>query len=138
MPSRRDFLKMAGIGLMLAPEILKGEARGGVRLPMVGYDSRKCLGCQACVLACQNARGLSPETRLIEITISEKGRYPEVKPEFRLRVMGCDFCIMKLGEGEVPTCVRVCPTGALSLKGSYKIKPGNLPLSGTERVVHTV
>ena len=138
MPSRRDFLKMAGIGLMLAPEILKGEARGGVRLPMVGYDSRKCLGCQACVLACQNARGLSPETRLIEITISEKGRYPEVKPEFRLRVMGCDFCIMKLGEGEVPTCVRVCPTGALSLKDSYKIKPGNLPLSGTERVVHTV
>ena len=132
MPGRREFLKMVGLGLLVGvggmPERIWAEA--GLK-----FEPERCIGCQACVLACQNVRGLSPEGHLAEIVVSEKGRFPEVRVAFERRVAGCDLCVRF---DWPPACVRVCPTGALSLKSPVASRPQGFPSGGRERLVHTV
>jgi Fe-S-cluster-containing dehydrogenase component len=80
-----------------------------VRWGMV-IDLRKCIGCQACTVACK-AENLTPHgvywNRVLK---SESGKYPNVSRQFLPRpCMHCDN----------PPCVDVCPTGA-----SYKRPDG--------------
>ena len=80
-----------------------------VRCGMV-IDLRKCIGCQACSVACK-AENLTPPgvfwNRVLKI---EDGKYPNVTRLFL--PLPCMHC-------EDPPCVAVCPTGA-----SYKRSDG--------------
>jgi Fe-S-cluster-containing dehydrogenase component/coenzyme F420-reducing hydrogenase gamma subunit len=80
-----------------------------VRWGMV-IDLRKCIGCQACTVACK-AENLTPQgvhwNRVFKV---EEGKYPNVRRLF-LPLL-CMHC-------EDPSCVSVCPTGA-----SYKRPDG--------------
>jgi Fe-S-cluster-containing dehydrogenase component len=80
-----------------------------VRWGMV-IDLRKCIGCQACTIACK-AENLTPRgvywNRVLK---RETGEYPNVSREFLPKP--CMHC-------ENPPCVRVCPTEA-----SYKRPDG--------------
>ncbi|MBX6422602.1 molybdopterin dinucleotide binding domain-containing protein [Thermosulfurimonas sp. F29] len=127
MPARRDFLKMMGmLGVMVGfPGVAEGFRRAGGE-----FAARRCIGCQACVVACAETRGLPADRFLHRIVFAERGHFPEVKGGFRREVTGCDLCA---GRAEGPVCVRVCPTGALRIPGAVKTRP----LPG-ERVVHTV
>ena len=126
MPGRRDFLKLVGFSLAAGFSGWGKEAWTAVGLE---FEPRKCMGCQACVLACAETRGLPPEERLLEIRIEETGRFPAPGVRFRRRDLACDLCA---GRTWPPPCTRVCPTGALRWKGPR--------LSGKEtgRVVYTV
>ena len=70
-------------------------------------DIDRCLGCKACEVACKLENGVALGAfRNRVLTIGPNGKYPHVEMYF-LPTM-CQHCA-------VPSCVRVCPTGA-----SYK------------------
>ena len=58
------------------------------------YDTQNCIGCHSCAMAC-----------------------PYGIPGFGAdgKMQKCDACIQRQRAGLVPACVKVCPTGALSL-----------------------
>ncbi len=61
----------------------------------VVYSPKKCVGCRYCLIACP-----------FDVP---KYEWNKVFPS----VMKCQLCNDKLAEGEIPSCVSVCPTGAL-------------------------
>ncbi len=68
---------------------------------LVSYDADACIGCRYCVAAC-----------------------PYRVPQFQYdtttpKIAKCEFCKDQLAKGDIPSCARVCPTGA-TLFGSYK------------------
>ena len=84
----------------------------------MAIDLRKCIGCQACTVACK-AENLTTQGifwhRVLKI---ENGTYPDVKRLFLpLHCMHCDD----------PPCVTVCPTGA-----SYKRPDGIVTIDCTK------
>ncbi|OGO41342.1 MAG: 4Fe-4S ferredoxin, partial [Chloroflexi bacterium RBG_16_57_9] len=73
-------------------------------------DLTKCLGCNACTVACQAQNRLPAEEHWIRVRTFESGKYPTVTKNFlTVQCMHCDK----------PTCVSVCPTQA-----SYKRRDG--------------
>ena len=66
-------------------------------------DLKRCLGCQACVLACKAENFTSPGIKWTRMQDHESGTYPNTKREFLLTL--CMHC-------EDAPCVKVCPTGA--------------------------
>ncbi len=69
----------------------------------MAIELKRCIGCNACVLACKAEHFLPPGIFWNRILIGEKGKYPHVsKLIFSVR---CNQC------GD-PKCVKVCPTGA--------------------------
>lgn len=72
------------------------------RLAML-IDLRKCIGCNACVLACKSENDVPLGVWRSWIKRVEKGRYPHVR-EFFLPIL-CNNC-------EDPICVTVCPVNA--------------------------
>lgn len=68
-------------------------------------DLDRCLGCQACVVACQTGNELQPGETFITISDVVRGQAPNFWGSFAHR--RCFHC------AEAP-CVSVCPTGALS------------------------
>jgi formate dehydrogenase iron-sulfur subunit len=134
--SRKDFLKVAGASLMVAPLALEGLDRGE-RSPVqelgkqkgVVVDIRRCIGCKACQIACKAWNKLPAEkteisedgeytnpTNLSAITwkvvhFKEVGEYDnEVEGtgglKWRMMSDNCKHCLE-------PSCVSVCPSGAL-------------------------
>lgn len=66
-------------------------------------NTKKCIGCYACRVACQRQNNLLPTQDFIRYEENEKGTYPDVSIEtVPLQCMHCD---------DAP-CVAVCPTGA--------------------------
>jgi len=59
---------------------------------MVGYDKSKCIGCHSCVMSC-----------------------PFGAPKFDCdgKMEKCDGCRIRVENGLIPACVRICPTKAL-------------------------
>lgn len=66
-------------------------------------DLRKCIGCNACVLACKSENDVPLGVWRSWVKRVEKGRYPHVR-EFFLPIL-CNNC-------ENPICVTVCPVNA--------------------------
>ncbi len=66
-------------------------------------DLRKCVGCQACTVACITENKLPPGVVYRPVTTEEKGTYPNVARNFLPRP--CMQC-------EKPPCVNVCPVNA--------------------------
>jgi len=68
-------------------------------------DMDRCIGCNACTIACKDRAGLPDDLDLLRVERVETGLYPDV--DMHYRVMHCFHC-------EKPPCVDVCPAGALS------------------------
>jgi phenylacetyl-CoA:acceptor oxidoreductase 27-kDa subunit len=66
-------------------------------------DTRRCVGCQTCTIACKQEHGLPAGTQWRFVADCEVGTYPEVRRVFL--PMQCMHCAE-------PPCVPVCPTGA--------------------------
>ncbi|OMH32112.1 hydrogenase 2 operon protein HybA [Motiliproteus sp. MSK22-1] len=62
---RRDFLKLAGGGAVIATSSGTVEARGNLEVSdeAVGmlFDATRCIGCRACVVTCKDINGMPPE-----------------------------------------------------------------------------
>lgn len=66
-------------------------------------DLQRCVGCNACTLACKAENGTPRETFFCSVLEKTTGRYPTAKREF-IPVL-CNHCAD-------PPCLKVCPTGA--------------------------
>jgi molybdopterin-containing oxidoreductase family iron-sulfur binding subunit len=66
-------------------------------------DLKRCIGCNACVLACKQENGTPPGIHFARVITREVGTYPQSKRTF-LPVL-CNHC------DDAP-CVKACPTGA--------------------------
>ena len=59
------------------------------------YDTTNCIGCHSCAMACPfGAPKFDPQGKIVK----------------------CDGCADRVRRGYPPACVRVCPTGALTLR----------------------
>ncbi len=76
----------------------------------MAIDIRKCVGCNACTVACISENALPPEMVYRPVIKDEIGTYPNVsKKNMPKPCMQCDN----------PPCTKVCPVGA-----TYKQKDG--------------
>ena len=66
-------------------------------------DSRKCINCKACVVACKAENQVPVGNFRNRINEERKGEYPKLSINFEPEQ--CHHCAD-------PSCVRVCPTGA--------------------------
>ncbi len=108
--SRRDMVKAAGLGAAVAttaavaPHAARAVAAPGqsAQYAMV-IDVRKCIGCQACTVACKTEYEVPLGKHRSWVESVEKGTFPDVSRSFLPRL--CNQCSQ-------PDCVDVCPTGA--------------------------
>jgi len=73
-------------------------------------DLERCVGCNACTLACKIENGTPADVYYTRVYTEETGEYPDVKTTFVPAL--CNHC-------EDAPCVTVCPTGA-----SYRREDG--------------
>ncbi len=107
--SRRNFVKgagaaaVAGLGAAALPRAARGAKTD--RKPHYGMliDVRRCIGCQACSVACKAEFDVPLGATRSWVEYVEKGEYPNVGLSFLPRL--CNHC-------NHPPCVPVCPTGA--------------------------
>jgi tetrathionate reductase subunit B len=106
--SRRDFVKKVGVGTAAAvgaaavPGVTSASADKVKQYGMV-IDTRKCIGCQGCSVACKSEFGVPLGHTRSWVEYVEKGTFPDVTRSFLPRL--CNHC-------SDPQCVAVCPTGA--------------------------
>ncbi len=106
--SRRDAITTVGVGAVtaVAAVTLARESQAAkdrkVHYAMV-IDTRKCIGCHACTVACKAEFDVPLGVNRSWVESVEKGTYPNVKRNFLPRL--CNHC-------SKPPCVDVCPTGA--------------------------
>ena len=105
--SRRDFMKNVAGGSAVAVTV---SAAPGVALGLekpkryaMVIDTRRCIGCQACSVACKTENNVPLGETRSWVEYIEKGEFPNVRRSFLPRL--CNHC-------EKPQCVDVCPTGA--------------------------
>ncbi|MCS7253439.1 MAG: FAD-dependent oxidoreductase [Armatimonadota bacterium] len=78
--------------------------------PLILIDRNKCILCERCIKACQEARGIGA----IGFIFRGRNSFTGPPPGMSLEDSGCKFCC---------TCVEVCPSGALLDKVSFDDKP---------------
>jgi Fe-S-cluster-containing dehydrogenase component len=66
-------------------------------------DTRRCVGCHACVLACKAENDLEADHFRDWIVTETRGKFPALTQEIRSE--RCHHC-------DHPPCVEACPTGA--------------------------
>jgi Fe-S-cluster-containing dehydrogenase component len=69
----------------------------------MAVDTRRCVGCNACVLACKQENALPEGIFRCWIQTETVGRFPNLEQTIESR--RCNHC-------QAPACVSVCPTGA--------------------------
>jgi anaerobic dimethyl sulfoxide reductase subunit B len=72
--------------------------------PLIIFDSRKCIACRSCEIACQLENDAPPGVRLRHVATHTSGKYSKSYP--RSISTACFHC------GD-PSCVSACPAGAL-------------------------
>lgn len=71
------------------------------------FDKTKCIGCNACVVSCQQNYNMPAENKLNWVEVHETGSYPNLKLEFEPYLCGhCDN----------PVCIDVCPVENATFK----------------------
>jgi Fe-S-cluster-containing dehydrogenase component len=80
----------------------------------MAIDTRLCVGCMDCVVACKTEHGVPEGFNRDWIASDSQGRFPTVHLEIRSE--RCNHC-------DRPPCVSCCPTGA-----SHVEEPGQLVL----------
>ncbi|MFP4477497.1 MAG: 4Fe-4S dicluster domain-containing protein [Desulfatibacillaceae bacterium] len=73
-------------------------------------DTKKCIGCHACEVACKSNKGLGPGPAPCKIV--------EVGPEMVGGVPRSSYVFMPCFHCENPWCVSACPTGAMQKRKS--------------------
>jgi protein NrfC len=128
--SRRQFLKMAsvfaiGLGLGDALPQLLNLGEGVYAIPAAGgyllVDTKKCAGCQSCMLACSlvHEGEENPTLARLQILQDPFGRFPD-----DLSQEQCRQCVF-------PACAEACPTGALHADA----KTGNVRLVDEKKCI---
>ena len=89
-------------------------------------DQERCIGCEACTVACRNEnttreRWIRVETRNADKKDTPEGRFPDLKMSFLPRL--CNHCAS-------PPCVDACPLEALGNR--VKLRDLNSGLHGIE------
>lgn len=79
-------------------------------------DLKRCVGCNACTLACKQERGTPDEIHYARVVTQEVGTFPHTRRTF-LPVL-CNHC-------QDPPCERVCPTGATYVRPDGIVKIDN-------------
>ena len=69
----------------------------------MAVDTRRCVGCNACVISCKTENGLPAGGFRDWITTEVQGAFPNLSMEIRSE--RCNHC-------SEPSCVDACPTGA--------------------------
>jgi molybdopterin-containing oxidoreductase family iron-sulfur binding subunit len=108
--SRRVFMTRLAAVAGVAGVAAVGAATGGAapsvapkrRWGMV-IDTRRCVGCRACVVACKAENKTPPGVNYMVVTNNMLGERPDDKPVFSAKP--CFHC-------EKPPCVNVCPVSA--------------------------
>ena len=81
---------------------LSREGFAGKRWGML-IDLNKCIGCQACTVACKFENNVAEGNFRTWVVDVELGSYPDTRRAFLPRL--CNHC-------ERPSCIEVCPAGA--------------------------
>ena len=76
-------------------------------------DMSRCIGCEACVVACKAGNELPEGRQYIELIEQTTGTFPDLTGGFQNH--RCYHC-------SDATCVAVCPTGALQFKVEAVLK----------------
>ncbi|NIP72001.1 MAG: 4Fe-4S dicluster domain-containing protein [Gammaproteobacteria bacterium] len=99
------------------------ETRGkpGVRRYAMVIDLRRCIGCDACMVACKAEFDVPLGVFRTWVPYRVVGKYPTVKKQFLPRL--CNHC-------DDPPCVRACPVGA-----TYKVEDGGFVLQRYDRCI---
>lgn len=84
-------------------------------------DLRRCVGCNACTVACKQSNGTPPGMFYSHVSLREEGAYPNATA--RYTPMLCGHC-------EEAACVSVCPTGA-----SYRDEATGVVLVNAEECI---
>ena len=66
-------------------------------------DLERCVGCQACVIACKTENGTPRNIHWMRVLEKEEGVFPDARRSFT--PVRCNHCAN-------PPCVAACPTGA--------------------------
>ena len=87
----------------------------------MAIDTRKCVGCMDCVLACQTENDVPAGFCRDWITTEVRGEFPNLAMEIRSE--RCNHC-------DNPPCVTCCPTGA-----SHVTEPGRVVTVSANRCI---
>ncbi|HHI81999.1 MAG TPA: 4Fe-4S dicluster domain-containing protein [Rhizobiales bacterium] len=125
--SRRNLVAKAGLGAAaaVAAATLPKPAKAGATGQTVQYamviDTRRCIGCHACSVACKAEFDVPLGATRSWVEYIEKGEYPNVSRHFLPRL--CNHC-------SDPACVPVCPTGA-----TYKRKQDGIVVVDADKCI---
>lgn len=99
------------------------ETRGkpGLRRYAMVIDLRRCIGCDACMVACKAEYDVPLGVFRTWVPYKVIGKYPNVRKMFLPRL--CNHC-------DDPPCVRACPVGA-----TYKVEDGGFVLQHYDRCI---
>lgn len=105
--SRREFVRIAGAAATAAVALggCSADLEAGEQKRRYGMviDTKRCVGCQACVIACKAENKTPPGVNYMLVTNNTLGKRPDDKPLFTAKP--CFHC-------EKPPCVDVCPVSA--------------------------